>query len=138
MWEFMREINAAGVTIILTTHYLDEAESLCRNIAIIDEGRIIENDTMKNVIGKLQVETFVLTVKEPVSAAPTLAGYPTRLRNEHEIEVEVMKGQGLNDVFAQISAQSLHVASMRTKTNRLEELFIRLVQDKDKEERRSA
>jgi ABC-2 type transport system ATP-binding protein len=138
MWEFMREINAAGVTIILTTHYLDEAESLCRNIAIIDEGRIIENDTMKNVIGKLQVETFVLTLKEPVSAAPTLAAYPARLRNEHEIEVDVMKGQGLNDVFAQLSAQSLHVASMRTKTNRLEELFIRLVQDKDKEERRSA
>jgi ABC-2 type transport system ATP-binding protein len=138
MWEFMREINAAGVTIILTTHYLDEAESLCRNIAIIDEGRIIENDTMKNVIGKLQVETFVLSLKEPVSAAPTLAGYPTRLRNEHEIEVDVMKGQGLNDVFAQLSARSLHVASMRTKTNRLEELFIRLVQDKDKEERRSA
>jgi ABC-2 type transport system ATP-binding protein len=138
MWEFMREINAAGVTIILTTHYLDEAESLCRNIAIIDEGRIIENDTMKNVIGKLQVETFVLTLKEPVSAAPALAAYPTRLRNEHEIEVEVMKGQGLNDVFAQLSARSLHVASMRTKTNRLEELFIRLVQDKDKEERRSA
>jgi ABC-2 type transport system ATP-binding protein len=138
MWEFMREINAAGVTIILTTHYLDEAESLCRNIAIIDEGRIIENDTMKNVIGKLQVETFVLSLKEPVSAAPALAAYPTRLRSEHEIEVEVMKGQGLNDVFAQLSAQSLHVVSMRTKTNRLEELFIRLVQDKDKEERRSA
>jgi ABC-2 type transport system ATP-binding protein len=138
MWEFMREINAAGVTIILTTHYLDEAESLCRNIAIIDEGRIIENDTMKNVIGKLQVETFVLSLKEPVSAAPALAGYPTRLRNEHEIEVDVMKGQGLNDVFTQLSARSLHVASMRTKTNRLEELFIRLVQDKDKQERRSA
>ncbi len=136
MWEFMREINAAGVTIILTTHYLDEAESLCRNIAIIDEGRIIENDTMKNVIGKLQVETFVLSLKEPVSAAPALAGYPARLRSEHEIEVEVMKGQGLNDVFAQLSALSLHVVSMRTKTNRLEELFIRLVQDK--EERRSA
>jgi ABC-2 type transport system ATP-binding protein len=138
MWEFMREINAAGVTIILTTHYLDEAESLCRNIAIIDEGRIIENDTMANVIGKLQVETFVLSLKEPVSAAPVLAGYPTRLRNEHEIEVEVMKGQGLNGVFAQLSALSLHVTSMRTKTNRLEELFIRLVQDKDKEERRTA
>ncbi|MEO8463875.1 MAG: ABC transporter ATP-binding protein [Gammaproteobacteria bacterium] len=138
MWEFMREINAAGVTIILTTHYLDEAESLCRNIAIIDEGRIIENDTMKNVIGKLQVETFVLSLREPVSAAPTLANYPARLRNEHEIEVEVLKGQGLNDVFTQLSAQSLHVVSMRTKTNRLEELFIRLVQDKDKEERRSA
>jgi len=136
MWDFMREINAAGATIILTTHYLEEAESLCRNVAIIDEGRIIENDTMKNVIGKLQVEVFVLTVKEPLKAAPVLAGYAVRLRNEHEIEVEVAKGQGLNEVFAQLSQEGLHVASMRTKTNRLEELFIRLVENKD--ERRTA
>ena len=135
MWEFMREINAKGTTIILTTHYLEEAESLCRNIAIIDEGRIIENDSMANVIGKLQLEVFVLSLLEPVGAAPTLAGYAVRLRNEREIEVEVAKGQGLNDVFAQLSAQGLHVSSMRTKTNRLEELFIRLV---DKQERRSA
>ena len=90
---------------------------------------------MANVIGKLQLEVFVLSLLEPVSAAPTLAGYTVRLRNEREIEVEVAKGQGLNDVFAQLSAQGLHVASMRTKTNRLEELFIRLV---DKQERRSA
>jgi len=136
MWDFMREINAAGTTIILTTHYLEEAESLCRNIAIIDEGRIIENDSMKNVIGKLQVESFVLTLRETIAAAPALVGYPARLRNEHEIEVDVAKGQGLNDVFAQLSALSLHVASMRTKTNRLEELFLRLVENKD--ERRSA
>jgi ABC-2 type transport system ATP-binding protein len=130
MWDFMREINAAGVTIILTTHYLEEAESLCRNIAIIDEGRIIENDSMKNVIGKLQVESFVLSLQEPIREAPALNGYTVRLRNEHEIEVDVTKGQGLNQVFAELSAQSLHVASMRTKTNRLEELFIRLVEDK--------
>jgi ABC-2 type transport system ATP-binding protein len=129
MWDFMREINAAGVTIILTTHYLEEAESLCRNIAIIDEGRIIENDSMTNVIGKLQLEVFVLSLREPVSAAPMLSGYPVRLRNDREIEVEVTKGQGLNDVFTQLSAQSLHVASMRTKTNRLEELFMRLVEN---------
>jgi ABC-2 type transport system ATP-binding protein len=130
MWEFMREINAAGVTIILTTHYLEEAESLCRNIAIIDEGRIIENDSMKNVIGKLQVESFVLSLQEPISAAPALNGYTVRLRNEHEIEVDVTKGQGLNQVFAELSARSLHVASMRSKTNRLEELFMRLVENK--------
>jgi len=136
MWDFMREINAAGVTIILTTHYLEEAESLCRNIAIIDEGRIIENDSMANVIGKLQLEVFVLSVQEAVSVAPVLTGYTVRLRNEREIEVEVAKGQGLNDVFAQLSAQRLHVVSMRTKTNRLEELFMRLVENKD--ERRSA
>jgi ABC-2 type transport system ATP-binding protein len=133
MWDFMREINAAGVTIILTTHYLEEAESLCRNIAIIDEGRIIENDSMKNVIGKLQLEAFVLTLTKPIDAAPVLNGYAVRRRNEHEIEVEVAKGQGLNEVFAQLSAQSLHVSSMRTKTNRLEELFIRLVEGNQEE-----
>jgi ABC-2 type transport system ATP-binding protein len=131
MWDFMREINAAGVTIILTTHYLEEAESLCRNIAIIDEGRIIENDSMTNVVGKLQREAFVLSLEEPIARAPVLNGYTVRLRNEREIEVEVAKGQGLNQVFAELSAQSLHVASMRTKTNRLEELFIRLVEDKE-------
>jgi ABC-2 type transport system ATP-binding protein len=130
MWDFMREINAAGVTIILTTHYLEEAESLCRNIAIIDEGRIIEHDSMANVIGKLQLESFVLSLQEPIGRAPVLNGYAVRLRNEREIEVDVAKGQGLNQVFAELSAQSLHVASMRTKTNRLEELFIRLVEDK--------
>ena len=133
MWDFMREINASGVTIILTTHYLEEAESLCRNIAIIDEGRIIENDSMKNVIGKLQLESFVLSLQEPIQQPPPLDGYAVRLRNEHEIEVDVAKGQGLNRVFEALSAQSLHVASMRTKTNRLEELFIRLVEDQDRQ-----
>ena len=136
MWDFMREINAAGVTIILTTHYLEEAESLCRNIAIIDEGWIIENDSMKNVIGKLQLESFVLSLQEPLARAPALDGYAVRLRNEHEIEVDVAKGQGLNRVFEALSAQSLHVSSMRTKTNRLEELFMRLVQDKPAEKNR--
>jgi ABC-2 type transport system ATP-binding protein len=136
MWDFMREINAAGVTIILTTHYLEEAESLCRNIAIIDEGRIIENDSMKNVIGKLQLESFVLSMQEPIARAPALDGYAVRLRNEHEIEVDVQKGQGLNRVFEALSAQSLHVSSMRTKTNRLEELFMRLVEDKPTENKR--
>jgi ABC-2 type transport system ATP-binding protein len=130
MWDLMRDINASGVTIILTTHYLEEAESLCRNIAIIDDGRIIENDTMANVIGKLQLEAFVLTLDERISEAPVLDGYTVRLRNEHEIEVEVAKGQGLNRMFAELTAQSLHVSSMRTKTNRLEELFIRLVEAK--------
>jgi ABC-2 type transport system ATP-binding protein len=130
MWDLMRDINASGVTIILTTHYLEEAESLCRNIAIIDEGRIIENDSMANVIGKLPREAFVLTLNERVAEAPVLDGYTVRLRNEHEIEVEVAKEQGLNRLFAQLSAQSLHVSSMRTKTNRLEELFMRLVEAK--------
>jgi ABC-2 type transport system ATP-binding protein len=122
-------VYQAGVTIILTTHYLEEAESLCRNIAIIDEGRIIENDSMANVVGKLQREAFVLTLAERLSEAPVLDGYTVRLRNEHEIELEVTKGQGLNAAFAALTAQSLHVASMRTKTNRLEELFLRLVEN---------
>jgi ABC-2 type transport system ATP-binding protein len=130
MWELMREINAAGVTIILTTHYLEEAESLCRNIGIIDEGRIIENDTMANVVGKLQVEVFVLSLRARVAEAPVLDGYTVRLRNEHEIEVEVVKNQGLNRLFAELDAKSIDVVSMRTKTNRLEELFIRLVENK--------
>jgi ABC-2 type transport system ATP-binding protein len=130
MWDLMREINAAGTTIILTTHYLEEAESLCRNVAIIDEGRIIENDTIVNVVRKLQLEVFVLTLEERLSEAPALDGYTVRLRNEHEIEVEVAKGQGLNPLFERLSASSLRVASMRSKTNRLEELFIRLVENK--------
>ncbi|HEX5419909.1 MAG TPA: ABC transporter ATP-binding protein [Gammaproteobacteria bacterium] len=131
MWELMREINESGVTIILTTHYLEEAESLCRNIAIIDEGRIIENDSMANVIGKLQQEAFVLTLSEGITEAPVLDGYTVRMRNAHEIEVEVAKGQGLNKMFAALSARSLQVATMRTKTNRLEELFMRLVETKN-------
>jgi ABC-2 type transport system ATP-binding protein len=130
MWELMREINAAGVTIILTTHYLDEAESLCRNIGIIDEGRIIENDTMANVVRKLQREVFVLNLRTPIAQAPVLEGFATRLRNDHEIEVEVSKGQSLNRLFGELSAQSIEVISMRTKTNRLEELFMRLVENK--------
>jgi len=130
MWTFMRDINASGVTIILTTHYLEEAEHLCRTVAIIDEGRIIEHDRMSNVIRKLQREVFVLTLREPLPAEPVLDGYAVSRRDEHELEVEVAKDQGLNDLFRALSAQSLHVVSMRTKTNRLEELFIRLVESK--------
>jgi ABC-2 type transport system ATP-binding protein len=127
MWELLRSLNEAGMTIILTTHYLEEAESLCRNIAIIDEGRIIENDSMMSVVRKLQREAFVLTLRESVAQAPTLNGYEVKRRNEHEIEVEVTKEHSLNDLFRELSAQGLNVTSMRTRSNRLEELFIRLV-----------
>ena len=130
MWDLFREVNAAGTTIILTTHYLEEAESLCRNIAIIDEGRIIENDSMANVIRKLQVEVFVLNLSKPVTAAPVLSGFTARLRTDSELEVEIEKGQSLNALFQALSAAGIEVESMRTKTNRLEELFIRLVEDK--------
>lgn len=133
MWDLMREINDAGVTIILTTHYLEEAESLCRNIAIIDEGKIIEDDTMTNVVRKLQREAFVITLSEPISEVPELKDYAVRLRSDHEIEVEVAKGQGLNRLFAELTARSLMVSSIRSKSNRLEELFIRLVENKTAE-----
>ena len=129
MWDLMTRINEDGMTIILTTHYLHEAESFCRNIAIIDEGRIIENDTMVNVVRKLKREVFVLTLEESLQRAPDLPGYQVQLRNEHEIEVEVEQEQGLNALFRVISDRALHVASMRTKSNRLEELFLRLVDD---------
>ncbi len=130
MWELFREVNAAGTTIILTTHYLEEAESLCRNIAIIDEGRIIENDSMANVVRKLQVEVFVLNLSTACAEAPRLGNFLTRLRSDTELEVEIEKGQSLNSLFQALSAQGIEVESMRAKTNRLEELFIRLVQDK--------
>lgn len=133
MWQLMRELNDRGMTIILTTHYLEEAESLCRNIAIIDEGRIIENDTMANVVSKLQREIFVLTLQEALYEVPELDGYKVRLRNQHEIEVEVSKEQDLNTLFGTLSTNGLHVSSMRTKSNRLEELFMGLVERKTEE-----
>src|SRR5271170_206529 len=129
MWEFLRNINDEGTTIILTTHYLEEAENLCRNVAIIEGGRIIERDTMANVLRKLQTEVFVFNLSESVTAPPELPAYKTLLSDDHTLEVEVSKGQSLNDIFAQLSSQGVRVTSMRTKVNRLEELFMRLVDD---------
>jgi ABC-2 type transport system ATP-binding protein len=130
MWALMRKLNEDGMTIILTTHYLEEAESLCRNIAIIDEGRIIENDSMMSVVSKLQREAFVLTLRDAIAQAPELNGFEVKRRNEREIEVEVTKEHSLNDLFGALSAQGLNVTSMRTRSNRLEELFMRLVDNK--------
>src|ERR1700729_406229 len=127
MWEFLRNINAQGTTIILTTHYLEEAESLCRNIAIIEGGNIIERDSMANVLRKLQTEVFVFNLREPRGVAPQLAGFTAVLSDDHTLEIEMSKTQSLNDIFAQLSAQGIAVSSMRNKVNRLEELFIRLV-----------
>jgi len=127
MWEFLRNINEAGTTIILTTHYLEEAENLCRNVAIIEGGRIIERDSMTNVLRKLQTEIFVFNLSHALAEAPPLPGYHTALPDDHTLEVEVSKGQSLNDIFAQLSARGIEVNSMRNKVNRLEELFIRLV-----------
>lgn len=130
MWEFMQKINGEGTTIILTTHYLEEAESLCRHVGIIDEGRIIEHGRMRDVLRKLNIETFVLSLKQGIEAAPQLDGHAVRYIDEHNIEVDVSKEQSLNKVFAMLSSQNVEVLSMRTKTNRLEELFIRLVETK--------
>jgi ABC-2 type transport system ATP-binding protein len=127
MWEFLRDLNEQGTTIILTTHYLEEAENLCRNIAIIEGGRIIERDSMVNVLRKLQTEIFVLNLGGSLSAAPELPGFRATLADDHTLEVEVSKGQSLNEIFARLSAQGIEVNSMRNKVNRLEELFIRLV-----------
>jgi ABC-2 type transport system ATP-binding protein len=127
MWEFLRNINEQGTTIILTTHYLEEAENLCRNVAIIEGGRIIERDSMANVLRKLQTEIFVFNLSESLAEPPQMHGFRTTLSDNHTLEVEVSKGQSLNDIFAQLSATGIHVNSMRNKVNRLEELFIRLV-----------
>jgi ABC-2 type transport system ATP-binding protein len=129
MWEFLRNINDEGTTIILTTHYLEEAENLCRNIAIIEGGRIIERDSMVNVLRKLQTEVFVLNLSEPRPSPPQLEGFKNSLTDDHTLEVEVSKGQSLNEIFEQLSLQGIRVNSMRNKVNRLEELFIRLVDD---------
>ena len=128
MWEFIKQINVAGTTIILTTHYLEEAETLCRNVAIIDKGRIIENDRMSRVLRKLHAEVFVLNLKNPLGRLPDLPGYPVTMPDDHTLEIEVSKEQSLNDIFTRLTAQDIGVVSLKPKTNRLEELFMRLVE----------
>jgi ABC-2 type transport system ATP-binding protein len=127
MWDFLRRINAAGTTIILTTHYLEEAESLCRTIGIIDHGELIENTTMKGLLTRLNTEMFVLDLCSPVHALPELPGHRVQLIDDHTIEVEVSRGQSINKLFTDLSGHGIEVLSMRNKTNRLEELFLRLV-----------
>ena len=127
MWDFLRDINRRGTTIILTTHYREEAETLCRNIAIIDGGRIVERDRMSSLLRRLHTETFVLNVSAPLAAAPRLQGYPVRLTDEQTLEVEVSNEQNLNDLFGRLSEHGIQVVSMRNKVNRLEEIFMRLV-----------
>ncbi len=126
MWEFLRELNKQGITIILTTHYLEEAEMLCRNIAIIDSGIIVENTDMKSLLAKLDVETFVFDLK-PNSEPQELVGLSSRVIDSHTIEVDVKKTQTINAVFTELNNQGIEVLSMRNKSNRLEELFVGLV-----------
>jgi ABC-2 type transport system ATP-binding protein len=130
MWDFLRDINQAGTTIILTTHYLEEAESLCRHVAIIDDGAIIEDAEMRTVLRKLQREVFVLSLDAPLSEAPQLDGFKTVLRNDSDLEVEKGPAVSLNDLFAQLDQRNIKVVSLRNKANRLEELFMRLVENK--------
>lgn len=128
MWSFLTELNEKGITIILTTHYLEEAEQLCRNIGIIDHGTIVENTSMRKLLGTLHVETFVLDLKQDLTTVPTLHGYPCRLITPHTLEVQVDKDIGITALFGQLALQNIEVQSLRNKTNRLEELFVSLVE----------
>ena len=128
MWTFLTGLNEQGTTIILTTHYLEEAEQLCRNIGIIDHGTIVENTSMRQLLGQLHVETFLLDLKHPLQAAPQLLGYPSQLLDAATLEVQVDKAVGITGLFTQLAAQNIEVVSLRNKTNRLEELFVSLVE----------
>lgn len=130
MWEYLQEINAAGTTIILTTHYLEEAETLCRRVGIIDEGLIIEDAKMSTVLRRLQREVFVLSIENDVHELPQLDGFQLKRRDECELEVEKGPDRDVNDLFAQLSEHGIRVVSLRNKANRLEELFLRLVDNK--------
>ncbi len=133
MWRFLEEINNQGITIILTTHYLEEAEMLCSNIAIIDKGQIVENTSMKALLSKLNMETFVLDVQGETQQLK-LEGFENRLLDPTTLEVDVAKSDGLNPVFSQLTEQGIQVMSMRNKANRLEELFVSLVEAGRKEQ----
>lgn len=129
MWEFVNKINAAGTTIILTTHYLEEAETLCKNIAIIDRGKIAQDTSMQDLLKQLQIETFVLNLREAISETPQIADdYTLRYIDSHTLEVDITKDRSINELFAALTEKGLNVLSMRNKANRLEELFMRLVE----------
>jgi ABC-2 type transport system ATP-binding protein len=132
MWGFLREINAGGTTIILTTHYLEEAETLCERIAIIDRGKIVEVAKTKVLLNKLHQETFLLDISHPITGL-WQSNYAVRIIDDTTLEVDVTKGQGINGVFAELSHRGINVTSMRNKVNRLEELFIRIVADAEPE-----
>ncbi len=128
MWQFLKKINAEGITIILTTHYLEEAEMLCRNIGIIRRGELIENTSMKDLLNKLHVETFILDLDKG-DKTPELEGVNSVKLNNGSLEIEIEKTQGLNSVFSQLTEQGIQVLSMRNKANRLEELFVGIVRE---------
>ena len=127
MWKFLREINDAGTTIILTTHYLEEAESLCRNIAIIDKGTLIENTSTRQLLNSLQKETFVLELESPLSELPAIRTHKLQWIDEQTLEADINRDESINTLFTELSEHGIKVLSMRNKTNRLEELFMNLV-----------
>lgn len=129
MWQFLTELNDEGITIILTTHYLEEAEQLCRNIGIIDHGQIVKNTSMKALLSQLQVETLLLDVAEPLLAAPQLEGYPCEVLDAFTLAVQVEKSMGVTPLFQRLAEQNIQVRSLRNKSNRLEELFVSLVEN---------
>ena len=128
MWDFLIDINNQGTTIVLTTHYLEEAEKLCKNVAIIDKGNIIENTTIKTLLSKLDIETFIFDLKEPQSKTPEIDGFDCRMLDLSTLQADISKQQGLNNLFKQLSDQNIEILSMRNKSNRLEELFISLLE----------
>ena len=129
MWQFLVELNKQGTTIILTTHYLEEAENLCRNIAIIDKGRVIEHTSTRKLINRLGSETFVLDIKQTLDAAPMLSCHAVRLLDEHTLEVDVDKHTGISNLFTELCELGIDVQSMRNKTNRLEQLFVKMLDE---------
>lgn len=136
MWEFLRELNENGTTIILTTHYLEEAEMLCRNIGIIQSGELIENTSMKELLSKLQFETFIFDLA-PYETKPVIEGYAYTFEDEQTIAVEVERNQGVNGIFDQLTRQGIKVLSMRNKSNRLEELFLKITEENDHTEEKN-
>ena len=127
MWTFLKEINENGTTIILTTHYLEEAEQLCRNIGIIDGGLIVENTSMRNLLGRLNVQGFVFDLDSPLDKVPEIEGFPLKLEDPLTLVVAVNKERSINSLFAELSSLGIKVNSMRNESNRLEELFIEMV-----------
>jgi ABC-2 type transport system ATP-binding protein len=127
MWDFLREINEAGTTIILTTHYLEEAEQLCKNIAIIDHGDLVENTSMKSLLSRLDIQGFILDINKPLNQAPLIPNFPIELNDPSTLSVAIKKDQSINELFQQLSEQGIQVNSMRNKSNRLEEMFIEMV-----------
>ena len=127
MWDFLREINEAGTTIILTTHYLEEAEQLCKNIAIIDHGDLVENTSMKSLLSRLDIQGFILDINKPLNQAPLIPNFPIELNDSSTLSVAIKKDQSINELFQQLSEQGIQVNSMRNKSNRLEEMFIEMV-----------